>query len=565
MQLNQAFSSLIGAHNSSVEDFFKIHSPQTHLAGRVFFHLVENAKGDSPFAFLATYSTKVDANGSSRHLPLRSALKEYGDDREKLLGLLSTVYAASRESQLLAELLESGELFHPLSWSSRDAYAFLKDIPIFEHSGILCRIPNWWTARKSQVQVDVSIGDERSAHVGMDAILSATPRLFLGDVEISAAEVQKLLRESEGLAFLKNRWVAVDPEKLQQALDAYDRAKQLLDRGLTLRDALHLQLNPEEFLGTRDEVVEVGISKGEWLAAVTRKLRDPELIAATLPPRSFRAELRDYQQKGLNWLCFLDSLHLGACLADDMGLGKTIQILAFLSAIKKRKPTALLLIPASLIANWQSEIERFAPDIKYLIVHPGTQGRHVIEPLDKKALVDLDLVITTYTMVQRYEWLQQIIWDYVILDEAQAIKNSGTKQTRAIKKLEAKNRIAMTGTPVENRLSDLWSLFDFLNPGLLGNAREFKAFCKVLRQDASGYARLREVISPYILRRLKTDRSVIADLPDKVEMKTHVPLSKKQVVLYEELVSEIGKRLDEFDGIQRKGIILSSLMKFKQL
>ena len=169
------------------------------------------------------------------------------------------------------------------------------------------------------------------------------------------------------------------------------------------------------------------------------------------------------------------------------------------------------------------------------------------------------------TLVQKYEWLQGISWDYVILDEAQAIKNPSTKQTRTIKRLQAENRIAVTGTPVENHLGDLWSLFDFLNPGLLGNVRQFKTFCRTLKQDAGGYARLRGVISPYILRRLKTDKSVIADLPDKVEMKTYASLSKKQVVLYEDLLGQIAETLENAEGVQRRGLILSSLMKFKQL
>jgi len=255
-----------------------------------------------------------------------------------------------------------------------------------------------------------------------------------------------------------------------------------------------------------------------------------------------------------------------------MGLGKTVQVLAFLNRLKsdlkkpgKSRKASLLVIPASLISNWANEINRFSPKIKFHIAHPGANPKKNARIEDIKSLDAFDLVITTYALAKRYEWLQSYSWDYIILDEAQAIKNPGTKQTRAIKKLHSRNRIVMTGTPIENRLSDLWSLFDFLNPGLLGNVKEFKQFSKDLKDDHTGYSRLRRLISPYILRRLKTDKSVISDLPEKVEMKTYAPLSKKQVLLYKNMVEGIRESIAKTEGIQRKGLILSSLMKFKQI
>ncbi|MBW2143564.1 MAG: DEAD/DEAH box helicase, partial [Deltaproteobacteria bacterium] len=418
------------------------------------------------------------------------------------------------------------------------------------------------------LRLNISVGDSQPSFVGMDAILKFNAQLLLGDVRISEKEARQLLRESEGLAYIKNKWVAVDPEKLRQTLDAYEKAKRMMEGdGLSLRDALRLQLNPKWILGTRAEGADTSVSNGEWLESVIQKLLNPDLIRFIKPDRTFKAELREYQQKGLNWLHFLHSLQFGACLADDMGLGKTVQVLAFLNVIKSRKPgrASLLVIPASLISNWVNEIQRFSPSIKFFVAHPEAHTAKKVEAKDKKSVDSYDLVITTYALAQKYEWLQSYSWAYVILDEAQAIKNPGTKQTRAIKKFAAQNRIIMTGTPIENRLFDLWSLFDFLNPGLLGNAKEFSAFSKKLNKDRSGYSRLRKLISPYILRRLKTDKSVIFDLPDKIEMKTYAPLSKKQIVLYQALISSIEKTIAETEGIQRKGMILTSLMKFKQI
>ncbi|MBW2220187.1 MAG: DEAD/DEAH box helicase, partial [Deltaproteobacteria bacterium] len=332
-----------------------------------------------------------------------------------------------------------------------------------------------------------------------------------------------------------------------------------------------------KFLDIQAIDIDSSVSNGKWLESVIRKLLKPDLITSVTPDSTFKGELREYQQSGLNWLYFLHSLRFGACLADDMGLGKTIQVLAFLNSLKSNskksgKPgkASLLVIPASLISNWVNEIKRFSPDIKFHIAHPTANSEKNAKPGDKKSpdafdLDTFDLVITTYALVQKYEWLQSYSWNYLILDEAQAIKNPGTKQTRAIKKLTAGNRIIMTGTPIENRLTDIWSLFDFLNPGLLGNFKEFKKFSKDLKNDHSGYSRLRRLISPYILRRLKIDKSVISDLPDKVEMKTYAALSKKQILLYKQMVEGIKITIAETKGIQRKGLILASLIKFKQL
>ncbi len=566
--LNQAYTAAIREYDGTVASFVKTLSPDIHLVGRVFFHLVENKNGARPFAFLATYSTALNREGQSKHLPLKNALKEYADDKAKLLELLATVRAAERHSDLVAELSLTGELFHPLAWSAGEAFTFLNEIPIYEDAGILCRIPNWWKGSASTLQMKVSLGDTPPSFVNMDAILSFNAHLMLGDVRITEAEARQLLAESEGLAFIKNKWVAVDPEKLKQTLDAYAKAREMMDdEGFSIREALRMQLNPEQFLGASQDKVDASISHGDWLKTVIQKLCHPELTATAKAGRGFKANLREYQQKGLNWLAFLHSLQFGACLADDMGLGKTIQLLGFLSVIRtaKNKKASLLVIPASLIANWCSEIECFFPKLNYFVAHPAIHPQKVLADRDKKTLNALDLVITTYTLVRKYEWIKSYTWAYVILDEAQAIKNPGTKQTQSIKALKARNRIVMTGTPIENRLGDLWSLFDFLNPGLLGSKTEFSRFIKNLKSDPGGYGRLRKIISPYILRRLKTDKSVIDDLPDKVEMKTYSVLSKKQIVFYREIVEGIKDTLDDAEGIRRKGLILASLMKFKQL
>ncbi|MBM9519505.1 DEAD/DEAH box helicase [Desulforhopalus vacuolatus] len=569
--LHDTFCRKIDANMGSVADFLRKYSPDVHLVGRIYFHLVENKDHEFPFAFLATYSTRLNEAGGSRHLPLKYALEEYKSDNEKLLRLLVTVDEAARKSELVANMRDNGELFSPLAWSSREAYVFLQEIPIYEEAGILCRIPNWWKKKTAAVTLQVSIGEKPPSMVGMNALLDFSPRLMIGDTEISEEEARQLLRESEGLAFLKNKWVAVDPEKLRQTLEAFEKASELHSgEGITLLDALRLSANSRNLQG--DVVADIAdVSHGEWLRTVFGQLQRPEAMARVKTSRAFTARLRHYQQDGLNWLSSLHRMRLGACLADDMGLGKTVQILAFLDVLKteagKTRKTAasLLVIPASLLANWSAEIEKFAPKLLFFVAHPDYHRPTKVPVLPKEKIDGLDLVITTYALVQRYEWLHDYTWNHVILDEAQAIKNPATRQAKAVKSLASANRIIMTGTPVENRLADLWSLFDFINPGLLGTAKEFGEFTKRLADRPDGYAGLRRVVSPFILRRLKTDTSIISDLPDKVELKTWAGMSKKQTVLYGEVVATIREALEHTEGIQRKGLILSAIMKFKQL
>ncbi|MBE3101342.1 MAG: DEAD/DEAH box helicase, partial [Firmicutes bacterium] len=315
-------------------------------------------------------------------------------------------------------------------------------------------------------------------------------------------------------------------------------------------------------LAISTDEIDVSVSNGQWLRMMKESLIHPAVIKKVSPVPSFHATLRAYQEVGYNWLNQMSQFGFGACLADDMGLGKTVQVIAFLEYSRVHNGgQVLLILPASLIGNWQKEIEKFAPEMPCQILHKS----------DLKSSETLQiregefLYITTYGMAVRLETLKNRKWEYLILDEAQAIKNPGTKQTKAIKAIPAKMRIAMTGTPIENRLSDLWSLFDFLNHGLLGTTKEFTDFTKGLADNTIGYAKLRKMIQPFILRRLKTDKSIIADLPDKLEMNAYTTLSKKQIALYKQLIEQISEKLKESEGIERKGLVLSSIMKFKQI
>jgi len=315
------------------------------------------------------------------------------------------------------------------------------------------------------------------------------------------------------------------------------------------------------------------VNAGSWLAETLACLRDPNRLVAQEQSASFRGTLRSYQKTGHDWLWFLSNLGLGACLADDMGLGKTVQILSLLLSIKHAKKLpprpSLLVLPASLLANWKDEMQRFAPSLSACFIHPSESTESDLSTIAKdpdKSLANVDVVLTTYGMLLRQNWLLDFKWRLVILDEAQTIKNPAAQQTRAVKKLKSEARIALTGTPVENRLSDLWSLFDFLCPGLLGSTAKFKAFVKKLdEREHNRYAPLRNLVSPYILRRLKSDKTIICDLPDKTEMKVFCGLAKQQATLYASSVEKLSLALKEVDGIKRRGLVLSYILKFKQI
>ncbi|MCL2163478.1 MAG: SNF2-related protein [Oscillospiraceae bacterium] len=680
--LTRAFESELAIFSGAVAQFLLTHNNHINIAGRVFFHLVETrGKDECPFAFLATYSRKSSDQNKAEHVPLRAALREYKDDQELLLQLLGAVSRAAERSDFISELVESGELFSPLRFTTEEAYVFLKEIPLYESCGIMCRMPDWWKKKYNAIKVSVSIGEKPPSQLGLDALLSFTPTLTIDGEEITRDELERLISQTAGLSLLKGKWVEVDHEKLREVLEAYDRFGGLTDE-VTFAEAIHLQMGlaNTESGKVADDIVEM--TNGQWLSGVMDSLRAHGKRQRIVAGDDFKATLRHYQQDGLDWLASMKGLGFGALLADDMGLGKTVQVIALLEYLRldgesksrsnaklsaktesisqtNSTPNAktesklrtvsdlnlrliagssagsdvktdlsaqmdsgsgsktglsagsktksdlspqtdsgagssagsdaktdlspqtdsgkgsnaktnlsaqsdsetgartktLLIIPASLIGNWQREIDRFAPKLRYSILH----AKNTAIKLD-----DADVFITTYGMASRLDELKEYSWDIVILDEAQAIKNPGTKQTKAIKVIPSRFNIALTGTPVENRLSDLWSLFDFLNMGLLGTSKEFSNYAKSIQGDES-YARLRRVISPFIMRRLKTDKSIIKDLPDKVEMKAYATLSKKQVVLYSALVKDLEESLETVDGIERKGVVLAGIMKFKQI
>ncbi|MGZ0654189.1 DEAD/DEAH box helicase [Coraliomargarita sp. W4R72] len=552
--------------------FLSKHAPRWARVGRVTLHLAENKSDpEYPFAFMASYASGLSASGQLKQLPLGKALQEHAgaQDKATLLKLLSPLHTAAQQCPFLNDLIETGDIFHPLVWLPEEAFRFLQNAPVYEDAGLLVRLPNWWQKRGKRPQVSATLGQKKRSAVGKDALLDFKLDVVIDGVPLSAAEIEQLLAGEDGLVLLSGQWVEVDRAKLQQALDHWKAVEAhggiSFIEGMRLLAGASADLSPEADSESTHEWAFA--QAGGWLNETLEQLRDPERMS---PPPTLQATLRPYQEKGLNWLWFCAQTGLGACLADDMGLGKTIQVLAALlrkQAELPDTPPCLLVVPASLIGNWQREAHKFAPSLRVGVAHRSSQGSgETLHSADDAQLGNYDLVITTYGMLSRLDWLAEVSWHWVVLDEAQAIKNHGTRQSKAVRQLQAQARFALTGTPIENHLGDLWSLFDFINPGLLGNANQFKRFAKSLASgDGESYAPLRRLVAPYILRRLKTDKGIITDLPEKTEMKVFCGLSTAQAKLYQQTAKTLETELKSTEGIQRKGLVLAYLMRFKQI
>ena len=576
--LDGAFRLELSESGASVEEFLKAKNPAWNLVGRVHFNLAENRKDDEfPFAFLATYTHRLSARGKALHVPLGRALTEYGGaaNKARLLSLLLPVKRATEQCEWLRSMVDSGELYHPLRWTPSEALQLLNDVPKLESAGVIVRVPGRWrSARPSRPKVSAKVGDKPPSEFGVEAMLDFRVEVSLDGESLTEEETAKLLAGGSGLHYVRGRWVEVDADKLARLLEQFHAAeKAVADSGVSFGYAMRLLSGAEVpgDNGTDEETMEWSrISAGGWLAKTLEDIRTPANLARVTTGNQLNGTLRPYQETGVRWLHLLSTLGLGACLADDMGLGKTMQVIALILVLRNTgylRGPSLVIAPASLLANWAVELERFAPSVNAMIAHPSAMSGSELRRLDLEPLKGIDLVITSYGTLVRAPELIKIPWDLAILDEAQAIKNPVAKQSRAVKQLQTRQRIVLTGTPVENRLGDLWSIFDFTNPGLLGSASEFKAFAKELsKRTHNPYAPLRELVRPYILRRLKTDKSVISDLPEKTEVKAYCQLSRKQAALYQDGVKELTRQLEtRQEGIDRRGMILSFLMRFKQI
>lgn len=549
--------------------------------GMLCFHLAENAgegAESAPFAFIATFVHKVGQDGKPRHAPLGLASRLLANDHAALLDLLRPLRQVAQQSPFLRQLIDSQNVYKPCAWSAREAHAFLELLPQLEAAGIETRMVNLWKTQPPRVELEVRVDTEgggkpdASPSVNINSLLRFVPQVALGEHYLTDAELQELLAgDGDGLVRFRGEWVRLDKEKLTRLLNSWHQATRMSMGGIPLLVGLRYLLGKRKEAAPHLPPVEDGVrlALGARLALALSQLHFGK--RTPLLPPALQQTLRHYQWDGVRFLLNVTDAGFGACLADDMGLGKTLQVIAWLThlaaegSIGEGKGVALIVAPASLLSNWQEELVRFAPHLRVAVLHPYALDRQSADYLRRHPawlLRRAHIALTTYGMVARQEQLASIEYPAVVLDEAQAVKNAASNRSQAVARLSSPRRVALSGTPVENSLSELRSLFEFLNPGLLGTEKEFNA---MVRDMGSDYTPLRRLVRPFLLRRLKSDPKLLPELPPKSEQAAYCFFTPEQTRLYAHEVENLRAVMAESDPQTRLMLVLPVLNRFKQI
>ena len=490
--------------------------------------------------------------------------EKFEDPQERLLKDLAEA------SIIFPKIGESLETTFPsdVQLDDREALEFLEVYSVqLEANDFGVFLPSWWKNPNSRLGLQLDLDKEDSSAnksynlFTYNTLIDFDWQFVIDDMRISIDEFEKLSELKVPFVQLRGKWLKLDQEELDEAVEFFKEYY----NNLRMNDILQLEMENEDFIDRQKFDL---IIKGDFNDSL-QKIIEKSRVEILDAPENFVGTLRPYQEKGYSWLLYLKQYGFGACLADDMGLGKTIQVIAYLLHERNENPTAepaLIICPTSILGNWLREIQRFAPSLNTMIHHGS---KRILDERFIENTSNYDLIITTYNLAQRdFEVLSQFNWSTIIIDEAQNIKNPSTKQSRKIKKLNSDYRIALTGTPIENRLEELWSILEFLNPGYLGSLKKFKETYVSSSENKQNSLRLKQLarlVQPFILRRLKTDPTIIKDLPEKNEFKVYCSMTEEQCVLYEAVVKDLIKRLSDSQGISRKGLILAALTKLKQI
>ncbi len=550
--------------------------------GKIFFHLAENQDDpEHPFAFMATFAHKASSGNEVCHYPLATALSIYANDHRALVSLLEPLQKAAQHGSFVKSLIETRSIYSPMAWDAARTYAFLQETGYLEEAGIVVRMVNLWKKHPPRVQVAITADleqpndqhDSPPSTCTIHSLLHFSVAASLGGRHLSQEELDDLLAQEGGLIRFHGEWITIDQEKIRFLLDRWQQAARMMNRlGISLVQGLRLLIH-----GPSDKLPYLpdpdpdhsSILPGARLQEALNSLSSTERgDANSFPPvpQSIQSLLRPYQKDGVLFLERLTSRGFGACLADDMGLGKTLQAIAWLIPVIQQNSTGippLVITPTSLLTNWKHELKRFAPNLVPRVLHPSACSVPAsLPPSPQRFFSGYDVVLTSYGMATNTEWLADLQFPAIILDEAQAVKNSQSRRSQAIRKLQSPRRVALSGTPIETSPTELHSLMDFLNPGLLGSK---KAFDNFVRNAHGNFSVLKKLARPFILRRMKTDRTLVPDLPDKTEKPVYCSLTPVQAALYHAEVQRLRSVIEEPDPAKRLTLILPFLARFKQI
>ena len=552
-------------------------SPEWRDVGRVAFHLAENRNSETrhfkPFVFLATFVVRLGADSAPKHVPLGSALKRFADDRQTLGSIMRSLERASSGSAFLRSLFDTKSLFRPCEWTAAEAYNFVHDSELFREAGIAVRYSNLWKSGKvSRLKANVMLDiGKRRGGFGSDSLIRFNVSAAAGEGVLTESELAEILKMPPSLIRIKGEWVDADTEKVAYLLNRWNAARDYAEfAGLTFMQSLRILARAgirEDAMPTApldDELVSVTLS--DSFGGLLKSLLSASADDIPESPEGVACVLRSYQRAGVSFMYRASQLGCGVCLADDMGLGKTLQTICFISLLLSRDPASrvLIVVPASLLLNWRNEFARFAPSVCVGILHSSARGtENYCDPSSR-------VVLTTYSMLTRGREELESEFTAIVLDEAQNIKNPSSRQSLAARRLKGRVRIALTGTPIENSLTDLWSIFDFINPGLLGSMSSFREYVRSLEERGKSggrtdYSPLVRLVKPFILRRMKSDPLIAPELPAKCELKAFCRLTPFQIRLYSKLVDDLKRNLETATERERSTLVLSSLIQFKQL
>ena len=553
LKLQKIFAREISEWQGSVESYFFEKSSAFSVPQRFTFYLTERSDRRFPFAFFVTYMT--EAEGEVREVPLKSAICALEKTQEDLVPQLAGLAKAAVVSPVIDLWMKKGELLYPLALTKEEAYLFLKQTDSIEKAGISCKVPAWWKNKSSEITICDYLGRKENRDSEMETKFYLRSYLAVDKQPLSEKEIDELRKETQGIRPWRESWIQTDYNHLSRLLKKIKKE----ERTISLSELLRLEIGAGR--NQTDLWEKIILSKN--FSHYFEKLRHPENLEEVSIPETLKVSMQPYQQAGYTWLCNMDYWGMGAYLADDMELNKPLQALAYLEKLRLEKSAGRVLLVTRTVrlGDWEKWINDYTPQMKVCLLSEN-QTANAREKFRKS---DAFLFVVPYILVTRLRELQKVEWECILLDEAQEIKRPETIRAEFLKTFNSRMRVAMSSIPIENNLIEFWSVFEFLNKGMLGTPAEFRDFFIKIRENSEYYAHFRMWLAPFLLRRSKKDRSITPVSGDCFKLVHKTLLAKKQWVLYRKATGDMRRQLLQVSGEKRQDVVMETAKKLWQI